>query len=75
MNGTKKHPDMLYAFASSYKENLTDKCNVKCGCSSDAYQPVCGEDGISYFSPCHAGCGDVHYNDDRTHISVSEWER
>ncbi|XP_002737492.1 solute carrier organic anion transporter family member 5A1-like [Saccoglossus kowalevskii] len=36
--------------------NVTSGCNFQCGCTSDAYQPVCGINGITYFSPCHAGC-------------------
>nr|XP_039271213.1 solute carrier organic anion transporter family member 4A1-like [Styela clava] len=30
-------------------------CNEICGCSTDHYEPVC-LDGITYFSPCFAGC-------------------
>ncbi|XP_038051197.1 solute carrier organic anion transporter family member 3A1-like [Patiria miniata] len=36
--------------------NLTSRCNVDCGCNSDDPEAVCGVDGISYFSACHAGC-------------------
>jgi len=36
--------------------NLTSSCNAGCGCNPDVYQPVCGADGITYFSGCHAGC-------------------
>lgn len=32
------------------------QCNSRCHCGSNEYDPVCGEDQISYFSPCHAGC-------------------
>lgn len=31
-------------------------CNSLCHCSSRDYDPVCGVDQISYFSPCYAGC-------------------
>ena len=31
-------------------------CNANCSCSRRRYNPVCGVDGLQYFSPCHAGC-------------------
>ncbi|XP_030829851.1 solute carrier organic anion transporter family member 4A1 [Strongylocentrotus purpuratus] len=34
---------------------LNATCNSHCACSS-SYDPVCGSDGIMYFSACHAGC-------------------
>lgn len=34
----------------------TSPCNSLCHCFSSKYDPVCGVDQISYFSPCHAGC-------------------
>ncbi|XP_046584226.1 solute carrier organic anion transporter family member 2A1-like [Haliotis rubra] len=27
-----------------------------CSCDSTSYFPVCGDDGMTYFSPCFAGC-------------------
>ena len=38
---------------------LQDPCNAACACSDfDSYLPVCGSNGLSYFSPCFAGCSD-----------------
>ncbi|XP_044137462.1 solute carrier organic anion transporter family member 1A2-like [Bufo gargarizans] len=40
----------------SYLENLTSGCNVNCGCTSDVWDPVCGDNGVGYLSACLAGC-------------------
>lgn len=31
-------------------------CFSDCNCNIYDYQPVCGEDNVTYFSPCLAGC-------------------
>ncbi|KAL5285654.1 hypothetical protein ACFFRR_007384 [Megaselia abdita] len=31
-------------------------CISNCSCDYVPYTPVCGEDGYTYISPCHAGC-------------------
>ncbi|KAJ8305036.1 hypothetical protein KUTeg_017412 [Tegillarca granosa] len=36
--------------------NLTSTCNMDCDCSPNDLEPICGINGITYFSPCHAGC-------------------
>ncbi|XP_064482717.1 solute carrier organic anion transporter family member 4A1-like [Ornithodoros turicata] len=40
--------------------NVTTKfdqsCNAYCGCPIENYNPVCGKDKSTYFSPCFAGC-------------------
>ncbi|KAG8513312.1 Solute carrier organic anion transporter family member 4A1 [Galemys pyrenaicus] len=35
---------------------LTAACNAACRCPAERYSPVCGADGLTYYSPCHAGC-------------------
>ncbi|XP_067680284.1 solute carrier organic anion transporter family member 4C1-like [Haliotis asinina] len=33
-------------------------CQGRCQCEGQPFSPVCGSDGLVYFSPCHAGCLD-----------------
>jgi hypothetical protein len=39
-----------------FEANLTSQCNQNCDCSPNHLEPICGQNGITYFSPCHAGC-------------------
>lgn len=54
-------PDIVFAGGTEPYINDTLKfqpfsnCNEICGCSTDLYEPVCAN-GITYFSPCYAGC-------------------
>ncbi|KAM4820443.1 solute carrier organic anion transporter family member 1B3-like isoform 2-T4 [Thomomys bottae] len=32
------------------------QCNADCGCEESHWEPVCGANGLMYFSPCLAGC-------------------
>lgn len=37
-------------------EMLFSDCNQDCSCSPDEWDPVCSSNGITYVSPCMAGC-------------------
>eukprot|EP00795_Rhopilema_esculentum_P016491 gene16491-7908_t len=36
--------------------SLNARCNIACDCDRSVYNPGCGSDGKTYFSPCYAGC-------------------
>lgn len=40
-------------------------CNMHCSCDFVPYSPMCGADGKTYISPCHAGCTESHFEDGR----------
>ncbi|KAI4899807.1 hypothetical protein NFI96_013760 [Prochilodus magdalenae] len=38
------------------EQTLFSQCNQNCSCSAAEWDPVCSDDGITYMSPCLAGC-------------------
>ncbi|XP_063959891.1 solute carrier organic anion transporter family member 2A1-like [Lytechinus pictus] len=46
-DGVPTHPD---------DSSISNGCNMHCACSDEVFQPVCGSNGLTYISPCHAGC-------------------
>uniref|UniRef100_A0A8C3G503 Solute carrier organic anion transporter family member n=1 Tax=Cyclopterus lumpus TaxID=8103 RepID=A0A8C3G503_CYCLU len=55
-----------YTGLSSLEENLTVGCNAGCSCVTELYNPVCGADGVMYYSPCHAGCSSINHTERST---------
>ncbi|XP_003220826.1 solute carrier organic anion transporter family member 1C1 isoform X1 [Anolis carolinensis] len=41
---------------SHYEQTLFSECNSECICSKNEWDPICGENGITYVSACLAGC-------------------
>lgn len=41
------------------ESSFISSCNSNCDCSTAGYEPVCDQNQIVYFSPCHAGCSGV----------------
>lgn len=38
------------------ENNVLADCNTKCSCLTNTWDPVCGDNGLSYMSACLAGC-------------------
>ncbi|GLD67873.1 solute carrier organic anion transporter family member 2B1 [Lates japonicus] len=39
-------------------------CSSGCWCPQEAFNPVCGSNGVEYRSPCHAGCTTMEFDSD-----------
>ncbi|XP_069825571.1 solute carrier organic anion transporter family member 2B1 isoform X1 [Dendropsophus ebraccatus] len=48
--------------SAGFWHNVTE-CSSKCRCSTSAFNPICGADGVEYISPCYAGCEDLNFDD------------
>ncbi|XP_072029656.1 solute carrier organic anion transporter family member 1A4-like isoform X2 [Amphiura filiformis] len=60
LTGVPIHRKPLFRHRGEY--NLVNECNSRCQCSERIFNPVCGNDGITFVSPCFAGC-DTAIND------------
>ncbi|XP_077050912.1 solute carrier organic anion transporter family member 2B1 isoform X1 [Siphateles boraxobius] len=43
----------------------SQQCSNACSCSEEAFNPVCGSNGVEFRSPCHAGCKILLSNTDK----------
>lgn len=59
----------LWSFSERNGQQLVDTCNAVCNCSPDEYLPVCGSDGVMYYSACFAGCSDIIREDSIIKVS------
>ena len=50
--------------------DTTPTCNSACHCDYVKYSPVCGADGNTYISACHAGCSAIRV-DNNTKVIIS----
>ncbi|XP_071941606.1 solute carrier organic anion transporter family member 4C1-like isoform X2 [Antedon mediterranea] len=55
-----------FANISLNKDSSTNisSCFGSCNCHDTDYQPICGVDDVTYFSACHAGCGNHRYSNE-----------
>lgn len=42
--------------AGVFPPSAAPLCSDGCRCPQEAFNPVCGSDGVEFRSPCHAGC-------------------
>uniref|UniRef100_A0A3Q1I0S9 Solute carrier organic anion transporter family member n=1 Tax=Anabas testudineus TaxID=64144 RepID=A0A3Q1I0S9_ANATE len=47
---------LTISYNGSVLETLFSECNRGCSCSAEEWDPVCSDSGITYVSPCMAGC-------------------
>ncbi|XP_010891804.2 solute carrier organic anion transporter family member 2B1 [Esox lucius] len=43
-------------------------CSSECSCPSEAFNPVCGSDGVEFVSPCQAGCKNKILDDNNSKV-------
>ncbi|XP_070773467.1 solute carrier organic anion transporter family member 2B1 [Enoplosus armatus] len=47
-------------------------CSADCWCPQEAFNPVCGSNGVEFRSPCHAGCIAVETDTNNKAINYTE---
>ncbi|XP_077990203.1 solute carrier organic anion transporter family member 3A1-like isoform X2 [Glandiceps talaboti] len=45
-----------YSVSKVREVSVLAPCNEDCQCTERVYNPVCGANGVTYYSPCYAGC-------------------
>lgn len=62
----------IYGFGqtSPYPLTIAQNCNSNCQCDQN-YAPVCGADGVAYFSACWAGCQNSTKGDETLYSSCT----
>lgn len=62
IDGSVVIPELILSLISNRTRTVyplyvnSSTCSGMCNCTSNVLEPVCGADGMSYFSPCRAGC-------------------
>ena len=48
--------DFIFQNIISTLKNFAPPCELSCMCNNETFAPICGADGFTYYSACHAGC-------------------
>uniref|UniRef100_A0A672T3V2 Solute carrier organic anion transporter family member n=1 Tax=Sinocyclocheilus grahami TaxID=75366 RepID=A0A672T3V2_SINGR len=51
-----KFMEQIYGQSASRQNTLISLCNMGCSCSLKHWDPICASNGLTYASPCLAGC-------------------
>uniref|UniRef100_A0A673IWC5 Solute carrier organic anion transporter family member n=1 Tax=Sinocyclocheilus rhinocerous TaxID=307959 RepID=A0A673IWC5_9TELE len=51
-----KFMEQIYGQSASKQNTLISLCNMGCSCSLKHWDPICASNGLTYASPCLAGC-------------------
>lgn len=61
-----------FYFSQRTMSTMNLSCSAMCECDKSKFSPVCGSDGLTYFSSCQAGCRSLHFEDGKTQFSNCE---
>ena len=63
---------LYFRSPSTLYTSIESQCHDGCLCDDNTYFPICGEDGQSYYSPCHAGCSNQNK---MVGASMNRWKK
>ncbi|XP_051250823.1 solute carrier organic anion transporter family member 2B1 [Dicentrarchus labrax] len=58
--------------AGVFPNSSGGSCSSVCQCPKEAFNPVCGSDGVEFRSPCHAGCRAAEKDNDAKVTNYTE---
>ncbi|XP_064292967.1 solute carrier organic anion transporter family member 74D-like isoform X2 [Plodia interpunctella] len=61
-------PEENFRLLETGSVNSSLSCSNNCHCENVSFSPVCGQDALTYLSPCQAGCADSRQLDNSTWI-------